>query len=168
MTATTIPTTGRRVEIHAGSRFTWHIPAESTGGALSVAEALIPAGGEPPLHVHAREDEAFYVLEGRMTFQRGVERVDAGPGDAVLLPRGIQHGFAVRTATARALLLMTPGTIEEAFHATATPVEPGAPVPPAPAGPPAPEEVERLLAAFAAHGVQFTGPPLPALLAEHG
>jgi mannose-6-phosphate isomerase-like protein (cupin superfamily) len=39
--------------------------------------------------VHAREDEIFYVLEGEVTFMRGVEQIKAGPGTSVILPRGI-------------------------------------------------------------------------------
>lgn len=110
-TATTLPTlhADRPVELHAGCRFTWYVSADETAGAFSLAEALVPAGCEPLLHVHAREDECFCVLEGRVTFQRGTERIDAQPGDSVLLPRGIQHGFALRTPTARVLVLATPG-----------------------------------------------------------
>ena len=100
-------------------------------------------------------------------FQRGVERIEAGPGDTVILPRGIQHGFAVTSSQARVLLFITPGGLEEAFRATSTPTDaaPGDDAP-TPTGPPAPEEIERLTAAYAAHGVEFTGPPLPALFAQ--
>ncbi|UGS38527.1 cupin domain-containing protein [Capillimicrobium parvum] len=162
-TATTAP--DRRTEIHAGSHFTWHATSDDTGGRLSVAEVTIPAGGEPPLHIHAREDEMIYVLEGRMTFQRGMERIDVTAGESIVLPRGIQHGFAVRDSpTARALILLTPGTMEQAFHDTATPASDATPS----AGPPSPEEAEHLMAVFARHGVEFTGPPLPALLARQG
>jgi quercetin dioxygenase-like cupin family protein len=51
-------------EWHMGSLFEWHVDGPSRGGALSLAEVRVRAGGEPPLHVHAREDEIFYVLEG--------------------------------------------------------------------------------------------------------
>ena len=75
-------------EWFAGSLLHWHVVSEETGGAFALGEALIRPGGEPPLHVHAREDETFYVLEGEITFQRGHERIDAGAGDAVFMPRG--------------------------------------------------------------------------------
>lgn len=44
-------------------------------------------------HVHADEDDAFYILEGTMTFVLGAEEVDAGPGTFVLVPPGVSHGF---------------------------------------------------------------------------
>jgi mannose-6-phosphate isomerase-like protein (cupin superfamily) len=58
----------------------------STGGALSVFETSIDAG--PPLHVHDREDECFYVLDGGLSVRCGGEVFDAGGGSFVFLPRG--------------------------------------------------------------------------------
>ena len=105
------------------------------------------------------------MLEGQVTFQRGQELIEAGPGDAVVLPRGIQHGFAVRSETARLLFACTPGGLEEAFHRVSEPAARGE-LPALPAGPPPEEAVAAADAAFAARGVAFTGPPLPALLAS--
>jgi quercetin dioxygenase-like cupin family protein len=91
--------------------------------AYALAHATIAPGGEPPLHVHAREDETFYLLSGTMTFQRGMERIDANPVDMVHLPRGIQHGFKVTSPQARVLLVITPGGLEQAFRATSIPTD---------------------------------------------
>ena len=44
-------------------------------------------------HVHADEDDAFYILEGVMTFVLGADEVEAGPGTFVLVPPGVEHGF---------------------------------------------------------------------------
>ena len=150
---------------HMGSLFDWHVDGAASGGGLSLAEVRVRSGGEPPLHVHAREDEVFYVLEGEVTFMRGVEQIEAGPGACVLLPRGIQHGFAMRTETARMLVMTTPAGLEDAFRALSEPAPAGA-LPSAPQGPPDPAKAEALSAEFARHGVTFVGPPLPALLAE--
>jgi quercetin dioxygenase-like cupin family protein len=147
------------MEWFAGSLLRWHVMSDETDGTFALGEALVRPGGEPPVHVHAREDETFYVLEGEITFQRGHERIDAGPGDAVLMPRGVQHGFAVRTDTARLLQAFTPGGLEEAFRALSEPAAFDG-LPPAPDGPPPPEAVEAMTAKFAEHGVEFTGPPL--------
>jgi quercetin dioxygenase-like cupin family protein len=152
-------------EAFAGSTFTWLITADETGGALTLAEALTRPGAEPPVHIHAREDETYYVLEGELTFQRGHELIEAGPGDAIVLPRGIQHGFAVRSEAARVLFACTPGGLEEAFHVVSEPAARGE-LPVLPAGPPPDDAVAAANAAFAARGVEFTGPPLPALLAS--
>ncbi|MBA3428669.1 MAG: cupin domain-containing protein [Actinobacteria bacterium] len=106
------------------------------------------------------------MLEGEVTFQRGHERIDARTGDAVMMPRGVQHGFAVRTPTARMLQAFTPGGLEDAFRALSEPA-PIDELPPAPTGPPSPDLVETMTARFADYGVEFTGPPLPVLLAAH-
>jgi mannose-6-phosphate isomerase-like protein (cupin superfamily) len=44
-------------------------------------------------HVHADEDDAFYILEGEMTFTFGGEEAVATPGTFVLVPPGVEHGF---------------------------------------------------------------------------
>jgi mannose-6-phosphate isomerase-like protein (cupin superfamily) len=44
-------------------------------------------------HRHQDEDDAFYILEGTMTFDLGEERVTAGRGTFVLVPPGVEHGF---------------------------------------------------------------------------
>jgi hypothetical protein len=131
------------------------VDGAGSGGALSLAEVLVHAGGEPPLHVHAREDEIFYVLEGEVTFMRGLEQIEADAGTSVVLPRGIQHGFALRTPEARMLVMATPAGLEAAFRAFSAP---------SPEGPPDQARMEALSAEFARHGVTFVGPPLPALL----
>jgi mannose-6-phosphate isomerase-like protein (cupin superfamily) len=53
----------------------------------------IAAGRELEAHVHADEDDAFYIVEGEMTFTLGDETVLAGPGTFVLVPPGVEHGF---------------------------------------------------------------------------
>jgi mannose-6-phosphate isomerase-like protein (cupin superfamily) len=53
----------------------------------------IVAGRELEAHVHDEEDDAFYILEGELTFVLGEEQVRAGPGAFVLVPPGVEHGF---------------------------------------------------------------------------
>jgi quercetin dioxygenase-like cupin family protein len=150
-------------EWHMGSLFEWHVDGASSGGALSLAEVRVRAGGEPPLHCTPGRDEIFYVLEGELTFMRGVEQIEAGPGMCVVLPRGIQHGFAVHTPEARMLVMATPAGLEDAFRAYSEPATERA-LPPAPHGPPDEAYMEALSAEFARYGVTFVGPPLPVLL----
>lgn len=99
-----------------------------------------------------------------MTFQRGLERIAAGPGTAVHLPRGLQHGFAVHSEITRVILLVTPGGLQQGFAKLAVPTE--LELPPLPSGPPSAGEAEALTEAFADQGVSFVGPPLPVLLAQ--
>lgn len=46
-----------------------------------------------PLHVHHADDEAWYVIAGRLGFRLGDEVVEAGPGEAVLAARGVAHCY---------------------------------------------------------------------------
>lgn len=85
----------------------------STGGALSVFETSIGAG--PPLHVHDREDECFYVLDGELSIRCGDDAFDAAAGSFVFLPRGRPHRFWAAGPSARLLLIAVPGGIEDYF-----------------------------------------------------
>lgn len=151
----------RRPHGFAGNLFSWPV----TTPDVAVADVIARPGGEPALHVHANEDETYVVLDGALTFQRGEERFDAQAGDVVFLPRGVVHGFALRTPTARLLVVCTPGGLDAPFRALATPAEDGE-LPPLPDGPPSPEQIAAFEATFGAYGVTFVGPPLPALLAD--
>jgi quercetin dioxygenase-like cupin family protein len=82
--------------------------AEDTGGALGLVDATLYRGFGPPLHVHNREDEAFYVIEGEVRFRQGTEDFVGGPGSWVWGPRGVPHTFKVESERARALILVTP------------------------------------------------------------
>jgi mannose-6-phosphate isomerase-like protein (cupin superfamily) len=87
--------------------------SEQSGGEVAVMENAAPGRWVgPPLHRHGF-DEAFYVLEGELTFQQGEEIGTAGPGELVFAPRGTVHTLANRsTAPARYLLVCTPAGFE--------------------------------------------------------
>ena len=87
---------------------------QSTGGALSVFETSIGAG--PPLHVHDRDDECFYVLDGALSVRCGGEALAAAAGSFVFLPRGRPHQFWAAGTAARLLLIAVPGGIEDYFR----------------------------------------------------
>jgi quercetin dioxygenase-like cupin family protein len=145
---------------YMGNLFEWKTTGAESAGALTVAEATTQPGGEPPLHVHANEDEAYLVLNGRATFAVGEERIEAEPGTWVFLPRGVPHGFAVHTKVARFLLVITPSGLEDHFRELGEAAAERA-LPAAPQGPP-PAEFDKDLAD---RGIQIVGPPLPVLLA---
>lgn len=98
---------------------------EQTAGAVSAVALTIPAGwAGPPLHHHAF-DEAFYVLEGEVTFQLGDELVTAGPNTGAFAPADSLHTLANLSAErSRYLLLCTPAGFERRFDA-----DPAGPVP---------------------------------------
>lgn len=97
------------------------LTAAETGGALSVIDVTDPPGAPAPLHVHHREDETFYILEGHATFEVGGEVVQAGPGDTVFGPRGVPHRYTVGDSGCRMLFIMTPGGFEDLVRETSVP-----------------------------------------------
>ena len=105
-----------------GDHYTFLVTGEESGGAYFVMEAFVPPGGGPPPHIHSREDETFYLVEGEMEFQLGEEAVTAGPGDFVNVPRGTVHCFQYTgTGTARMVLTFTPAGMERFFEETLEP-----------------------------------------------
>jgi len=86
----------------------------STGNDFVIAEWKDGGGpaGPPrliaPRHLHRRDDEAWYVLEGTLRVQAGNEEVEARAGSAVLVPRGTPHTYwNPGSGPARYLLIMT-------------------------------------------------------------
>jgi mannose-6-phosphate isomerase-like protein (cupin superfamily) len=92
---------------------------ESTGGGFTLIESSTKGGA--PWHVHTREDEYFYVLDGRIIVWCGNEEFHAGPGSFVFLPRGVPHAWDVESEEKAKLLMMTvPAMLEkflQEFHA---------------------------------------------------
>ena len=102
-----------------GDHYTFLVTGEESGGAYFAMEALVPPGGGPPPHIHTREDETFYVLEGEVEFLLGDETIDAGPGDFVNIPRGTVHRFKnTGSETVKLILTFTPAGIENWFVET--------------------------------------------------
>jgi quercetin dioxygenase-like cupin family protein len=129
--------------------------AETTGGAVAVIEHLAPRGAGSPLHVHSREDEWFYVIEGELTFWVGGETIVAPAGSFVFGPKGIPHTFMVGSEEARFLLVTEPAGFERFMRAVGEPAE-RLEIPPAATEPP---DVAALTAAAAEYGISITGPP---------
>jgi quercetin dioxygenase-like cupin family protein len=90
--------------------------SEQSDGRVSVIESMMPAGaGGPPLHTHDF-DEAFYVLDGELTFQVEQELLVAGPGELAFAPGGVPHTLANRSeAPARFLIVCRPAGFEREF-----------------------------------------------------
>jgi quercetin dioxygenase-like cupin family protein len=80
------------------------------GSGASVLEYTTKKGEEPPDHTHGTEDEMFYVLEGAITFRCGGESFDLEKGGFMFLPRGMKHGYIIRSDEAVRLLVITAPT----------------------------------------------------------
>jgi len=87
-----------------------------TNGAFCLVEATAAPGTEPPTHVHSREDEFFYVLEGEFDVYVGMEGFKVKKGECIFLPRLKPHAFVIRSPRLRLLTLFTPTGLEEAFR----------------------------------------------------
>jgi quercetin dioxygenase-like cupin family protein len=129
--------------------------AATTGGAVAVIEHLAPRGAGSPLHVHSREDEWFYVIEGELTLWVDGETIKAPAGSFVFGPKGIPHTFIVSSEQARFLLVTEPAGFEEFMRAVGEPA-PRLEIPPPATEPP---DVAALTAAAAGFGIEITGPP---------
>jgi len=127
----------------------------TTGGGFALLEQRAAKGSGPPLHVHRRETESFYVLDGELTIWAGGQLIDAPAGSFVYGPPNVPHTFTVASDEARFLLLTQPAGFDTFLRtfgraATSATLPPPATVPP---------DVERLTALAAEHGIEILGPP---------
>jgi mannose-6-phosphate isomerase-like protein (cupin superfamily) len=96
---------------------------DNTGGAFDLVLANMKSGTEPPPHVHTREHELFYVLEGTLDAYVDSEVFQVGPGECVFLPLGRPHAFIIRSPEIRMLTLITPGGFMKVVAPMAAPAE---------------------------------------------
>ena len=124
--------------------------AADTHGALGVIEVASPSGAGPPLHVHRREDEAFYILEGEYSVFVGDDVVAGAPGTWVWGPRDVPHGYQVHSPHGRHLSLTMPAGFDAFFEEVADLATPSAD----------PRSVMGDLTRVASrYGVELLGPP---------
>ena len=131
------------------------VSGEQTGGAFSLADNLARRGNASPVHVHDRDDETFFVLDGELRVVAGEDDYTAGPGTVAVLPRRLRHAYVVTSATARFLTLHTPAGFEQFAAELGQPAR-ALTLPPPPAGPP---DSAALAQAAARHGITILAPP---------
>jgi quercetin dioxygenase-like cupin family protein len=125
--------------------------AADTGGQMTIIEVTEPPGSEAPLHVHHREDEGFWVLEGDVTFEVGDTTIEAHAGDYAFGPRHIPHRYTVGDAGCRMLFICTPAGFEDLVIAMSEPATSRTLPPPAEEKP----DMERIAAIAEAHGAEL-------------
>ncbi len=110
-----LPNSGGQLKI-AGSQTFHKIKGSATNGVFSVIEFVTPPGKGVALHVHEREDELVYLLEGEIEVTLGNQKMKAVPGVMALLPRGIPHGFTnIGNKPSRLLDTILPGQFDNYF-----------------------------------------------------
>jgi len=139
-----------------GALTTVKASGEQTSGAYALIEDLAPRGDGPPLHRHPEDDEAFYILDGELTFffEDG-QSIEAPAGSFVHIPGGTVHAFRVASDTARYLIITTPQH-ERFYRAIAEPAQTRQ-IPPE-----MPMDMEKIGAACEAYGVEGVGSPADA------
>lgn len=106
----------------AGEGWTYQVGIDMTVKASEIQEGSAAAfleydtrkGEEPDNHTHETEDEMFYVLEGDITFRCGGKTFDLEKGDFIFLPRGIEHGYTIRSEDPVRLIVVT-SPVREGF-----------------------------------------------------
>jgi len=131
------------------------VTGDDTGGSLCVVELTsFPHNGPPP-HIHHREDESFYVIEGRFSFLLDNRTIEASSGSFCRVPKGTLHTYQnIGTKPGRALVILTPAGFEKFWVEIADLVV----NPAGPSGPPSPESVARLMRLAPKYGLEVKGP----------
>ena len=132
--------------------------SEQTGGKYSVVEILAPDGYGSVVHVHHREDEGFYILEGEMNFYVGDQMIKAHPGSYLFGPRDVPHAFTVESGPARLLFVFSPAGLEGLIREMGEPAR-SLTVPPQLDEEPDEAERERIAAIGTRYGAEILGPP---------
>jgi quercetin dioxygenase-like cupin family protein len=144
-----------------GSLFERLASAAETDGGFGLSLVTQPPGVATPLHVHTNEAEAFYVLDGTMTYRAGEDLHDLSAGSFIYLPKGLPHAFRVTGSTpVRFLGLVVPGGLLGLYDEVGVPASahrlPGAD------GPPTEQEIARWNEVGPRYGLRVVGPPIPA------
>lgn len=146
------PAEGSRAWWFLGSLMTLKAGTADTSGSFTLLEQYMPAGFAPPNHVHLDEEEVFGIVEGRLDVMCDGRHWEVGPGDTVVLPRGVEHGFRVLgDEPARIWHLTAPAKFERFVAEVGVPAE--SPTLP----PPMPVDLEHTVRVAAGYGYQITG-----------
>jgi quercetin dioxygenase-like cupin family protein len=143
-----------------GSLFERLVAGAETDGALGVSLVTQPPGIATPLHVHSHESEAFYLLDGEMSYQAGDTLHRLTAGSFIYLPKGVPHAFRITgKAPARVLAIAVPGNLLALYDEVGIPAAehrlPGQD------GTPFDVEVRRWNEVGPRYGLSVVGPPIP-------
>lgn len=149
------PNEGEMFDV-VGDRYRFLATTDMTNGRYAVIEAFVPPGGGPPPHVHSREEEGFYIIEGEMTFRAEDRAIRLSAGGFINLPIGVMHSFRNETdRPVKMLIIVAPGGIEAMFRQAGR----AANDPTSPIAPFEDSDKGKLVAAAAEHGIEIKLPP---------
>ena len=134
---------GARGLLGGGAVIKFLATSEDTNGLYAMFEAKGVPGMEPPPHMHTREDETYYLLEGEFLFRVGDEEFTAKKGDFVFLPRNVKHEFKVLSDHFHCQVGMFPAALDGYFMEISKPQD-SLEIPPLDTSPPSPEVMEQM------------------------
>jgi mannose-6-phosphate isomerase-like protein (cupin superfamily) len=141
------PGEGPVLETPTGDSITVKADTRGTNGSLTVLELLVAPKSGPARHIHLREDEVWWVLEGDFRFKAGDTMLRAAAGGMAFGPRGLPHNFQnIGETPGRLLIITSPSGVERFFEQFAAL--------------PAPVDGDGLAAVGHANWIEFIGPPL--------
>ena len=143
-----------------GSLFEHLVGAADTDGQLGVSLVTQPPGVATPLHRHTHEAEAFFILEGRVSYQAGEETYELDDGCFIYLPRSVPHAFRIRgSAPTRFVALTAPGGLMGLYDEVGIPARerrlPGED------GQSLEVEIPKWAEVGPRYGLEVIGPPIP-------
>jgi len=138
-----------------GEIMDFKVTGEETAGSFCVIELTAYPHNGPSPHIHHREDESFYVLDGNFSFLLGDRTIEAGPGFFCRVPKGTVHRYDnVGTKPGKVLVILTPAGFEKFFAEIGKPVASLI----GPTGPPDAESIAQLLAIAPKYGLEVKLP----------
>jgi quercetin dioxygenase-like cupin family protein len=140
---------------YSGWLVTFLATGEETRGQFALTEQVARKGNVPPRHIHHREDETFYVVEGEMTFSIGDQTIKATAGTMVFAPRDIPHSFTIDSEQVRILVMVSPAGAEQFFKECSVPA-PSMTLPPLTETPYS--EIQKMMALAPSYGFEFVPP----------
>jgi quercetin dioxygenase-like cupin family protein len=152
-------TLGKEALIWLGELAIIHTTGEETNGRYAMVELYATKEGEAPWHVHHREDEGFFIIDGEMTVYVGDKVMKGKPGDFILAPKDVPHMYTVDTpGHVRVLMMFSPAGFEDFVRATS--------VRATSLFPPPPETInidfEQIMKVAEQFGAEFVEPPTSA------
>lgn len=119
---TLLPGEGKSLWV-LGDLYTLKVVGEETGNSFAMPEVQVQPQNGPPPHIHHREDETFFVLEGQFSFLHGNSTFKTTTGSFVHIPKGTLHTFKnVGKTPGRFLVVITPAGFEKFFEEIGEPV----------------------------------------------
>ncbi len=147
-----------RAVLLAGDINRFMATGQETNGAYAQWEVVVPPGGGPRPHVHSREEEGIYVLDGEVVLRVGDTRTVARAGTFAGLPVGVPHAFKNESdRSARLLFTVAPAGLEGFFFEAGIEVT----FEGSDARPSAPDDFDRLHAAAIKYGITLLPPHAP-------